>query len=140
MAAPTLTELRSALAEVCADAGLTVLAEVPDAIETPIALIVPGSAEFSETMGRGLDSYRFEVQVYASAGDPRAAQQTLDRFCSAAGANSIRSALWANKTLSLSGVNAYVSGFSGYSVVEANEGSTRYYMATLSVIVYCPGV
>src|SRR5690242_10970978 len=95
-------------------AGLTVYDTVPDAANLPAACVVPDTADFEVAMGRGVDTWEFDLYVLVSTADMDIGQDSLDDFVTGAGSKSIRAAVFANRTLGLSGVNAHVSRMSEY--------------------------
>lgn len=94
--------------------GLTVYDTVPEVSNLPAAVVVPLSANFVVAMGRGADTWTFELPVLVSYTDADIAQDSLDDFVTGAGAKSIRQVVFQNKGLGLDDVDAHISGMSDY--------------------------
>jgi len=87
---------------------------VPDAVSVPAVVVMPSAADFQQAMGRGHDQWDFDLYVLASRAVVDEGQDALDSYVTGAGSNSIRQAIFQNRTLGLADVNAHVSGMSQY--------------------------
>lgn len=131
----TIAELRTGLATNLASIrGLRTSAFVPDNPTPPIAVVIPARVEYDTAMGRGLDTYTFNVTVIAARASERSAQQVLDSFCSSTGSLSVKAALESDKTLGGTANGLRVTELSEYGPLSVGE--TQYLAATFSVTVY----
>ncbi|MPZ89404.1 MAG: hypothetical protein GEU81_15310 [Nitriliruptorales bacterium] len=113
----SLSALRDALKATITGAipELHVYDTVPDNAQLPALIVTPRSAAFAEAMGRGVDSWEFELVVLTQYGDPATAQDALDRFVTGSGTASIREAIWNNRSLGLTSTHTYVAAMSDYN-------------------------
>lgn len=131
----TIAELRAGLATNLATiSGLRTSAFVPDNPTPPIAVVVPSRVDFDTTMGRGLDTYTFDVIVIAARATERSAQQVLDGYCNPTGSTSVKAAIETDKTLGGKANGLRVTDLSSYGPL--NVGDTQYLAATFTVTVY----
>jgi len=85
-------------------------------------------------MGRGLDTYEFTVLVIVGRVDERSAQNTLDAYCAATGATSIKTAIERDKTLAGAAQSLRVTEMRNYSALQISENT--YLAAEFAVTVY----
>lgn len=113
---------------------------IPDSISPPALVVAPAesAADFQVAMGRGLDTWNFDLLVLVSMTTARIAQDALDAYVTGAGASSIRQAIFNNKTLGLDDVDARVASVSKYDFTYT-VGSIDYAGATLRLIVHTSG-
>lgn len=115
----SFAELRDSIALVLGVAlpNVSVYARVVDRVNLPAIVIQPADAEYELEMGRGTDTWHFDLVVMTSYGDVETAQDQLDTFLSGGGQNSIRQIFMRNNQLGRSDVlAAYVAGMSDYGV------------------------
>jgi len=138
VSAPTLVEIRSAVADVVATVtGLHAYAYAPDNPAVPCAFLVPTGCEFI-AHGRGADQWTFDLVVLAATSSDRAGQEALDAFIGP-GARSIRAAIWADRTLGAVVSDCIVSAVRDYGF-DAPADGVRYFRAVLEIQVLAPGV
>lgn len=131
----TLSELRTGLAtNLGTISGLRTSSFVPDTVSPPIAIVEPASIKFDVSMGRGLDEFSFKVTVIVGRATDRAAQATIDSFCSSAGSSSVKRAIESDRTLGGKCNDLRVTNLSSYGSVQI--GDTPYLAAEFAVIVY----
>jgi hypothetical protein len=94
--------------------GIEVYDTVPEVAVVPAVVVIPFDADFTVTMGRGTDSYNIDLFVLCSRAVADQGQDDLDSFATGAGTSSVREAIWNNKTLGLSDVNAHIAGMNRY--------------------------
>ena len=121
----TLKNIRAAIKTILEAniAGLHVYKRMPGSADTlPCVVVLPGSegpeatfADFNVAMGRGTDTWFFQLYMFVSGADLDVAQDSLDDYLTGAGVKSIRAALFSNRTLGLSGTDAHLAGWSSYS-------------------------
>jgi hypothetical protein len=139
----TLKAIRSAFRTTVASelgAGVEVYATVPGSPVLPCLVLMPSdpAADFNVSMGRGTDTWFFDVIVLAPSADEAVGQDILDDYVTGQGSLSIREAVFNNRTLGLSNVDAHVSGVIAYggryeAVDVAHIG------ATLRLVVHTKG-
>jgi hypothetical protein len=136
----TLAAIRDAIKTTLTDniSGLRLHDTIPDEITPPCVVVAPVSADFNVAMGRGFDTWQFDLLIFLSRSDPRSAQDSLDGYVNGFGASSIRKVIFSNRTLGLTGVDAHVSGMSNYSARHL-VGTTEYFGASLRLVVHTPG-
>jgi hypothetical protein len=131
----SLSTLRTGIATNLATiSGLRTSATVPDDPKPPVAVIVPNGISFDTAMGRGLDTYEFTVLVIVGRVDERSAQNTLDAYCAATGATSIKTAIERDKTLAGAAQSLRVTEMRNYSALQISENT--YLAAEFAVTVY----
>ncbi len=119
--------------------GLRVYDTVPDTVNLPALLVLPVEANFDFAFGRGADNYQIDLFVMTSRTVPRAGQDGLDAFITGAGSQSIRQAIFQNRTLGLvDGTEAHVSGMSRYGGNFPTAG-IDHIGAALRLVVTTPG-
>lgn len=112
----TLEAIRDAI-KTTVEAGvssLQVYDTVPGDVNLPAVVVVPAEADFLVAMGRGTDTWQFDLWVLCSHADSKIGQDALDEFVTGAGSKSIRQAIFNARTLGLSNTDAHVAGMSGY--------------------------
>lgn len=118
--------------------GLWVYDTVADVAMLPAVVVKPTTAEYVVTFGRGTDTYRFTLDVLVAWDEPDLAQRRLDDYVTGAGAKSVRQAIFINKTLGLSDVNAAITGMSGYGI-QSEVASLQHLGAVLDLVVHTSG-
>ena len=119
--------------------SLHVYDTVPDSAGIlPAVVIMPASSDFAVAFQRGTDTHEFDLLVLASYNDPDIAQDQLDELVSGAGVNSIRQAIYQNRSLNLPGVDAHISTMFNYGSTFAEAG-IAHIGATLHAIVHTRG-
>jgi len=111
---------------------------VPEVTNLPAIVVVPRTTDFEVAMGRGADTYEFDVIVLVSRRDDGLAQTDLDGYVTGAGSNSIRAAVFATPGLGLSGTHAHVYRMENYGA-EWNVGDLNHIGAALKVRVTTTG-
>jgi hypothetical protein len=87
----TVSTIRTGLATNLATiTGLRTSATMPDAINPPIAIVVPEGITFDSAMARGMDEYSFTIMVIVGRADARTSQGKVDDFCNPTGAGSVQ--------------------------------------------------
>lgn len=130
----SVSEIRSGIAtNLAAISGLRTSAFVPDNPTPPIAVVVPQRIEYDAAMGRGMDTYTFDVLVIAQRMSERNAQSLLDGYCNSTGSTSVKTALEADTTLGGKAFDLRVTEMSNYQALTI--GDTQYLAATFSVTV-----
>ncbi len=90
---------------------------VPDGANVlPAVVVIPFTSDFEVSMGRGTDTWEFDLLVLVSTSDMDIRQDSLDAYVSGSGSLSIRQAIFNNKTLGLSGTDAHVSEMLEYGL------------------------
>jgi hypothetical protein len=111
----SLLQLRDAIQSTLATiTGLRVHDTIPDVTNPPAVVVYPTDADFNVAMGRGVDTWSFSLYVLVSAAVTRTGQDALDAYVTGAGSSSIRAAVFANRSLGLSNVDAHVSRMTNY--------------------------
>jgi len=136
----SLAQIRTGLIDtiVAAVPSLFGYNQVPEVTNLPALVVVPRTADFEVAMGRGADTYEFDVIVLVSRRDDRLAQTDLDAYVTGAGSSSIRAAVFATPGLGLSNVNAHVYRMENYGA-EWNVGDLNHIGAALKVRVTTTG-
>jgi hypothetical protein len=133
----SISDLRVGIANNLARiSGLRTTNTVPDLVNPPIAMVEPDSTpvSFDIAMNRGLDQFRFTVQVIVARADERSAQNKLDAFCAGSGSYSVKEAIEYDRTLGGVANDCRVTEISSYGSISANEN--QYLAAEFSVVVY----
>lgn len=112
---------------------------VPDSANVlPAVIVVPFTSDFEVSMGRGLDTWEFDLWVLVSMSEMGIKQDSLDAYVSGAGSSSIRQAIFNNRTLGLSSTDAHVSQMLEYGARFATAGYPHL-GARLRLLVHTPG-
>lgn len=83
---------------------------VPEAANVlPCFIVIPFTADYVVAMGRGLDTFEFDLLILVSTSDMNIRQDDLDAYVSGSGARSIRQAIFNARTLGLAGTDAHIS-------------------------------
>ena len=137
----TLTEIRDAIKTTIETAipALKVYPTIPDSVTLPAVVVMPDEVDFSVAMGRGTDTYEFDLIVLVSTGDMDVAQRQLDGFVTGAGSSSVRQAIFKARTLGLADVDAHVSAMTGYDL-SSSVSSMDHVAAMLRLVVHTRGV
>ena len=132
----SISDLRNGLAANLATiSGLRTSATVPDQINPPIAVVMPGSITYDIAFARtGGDEYEFLVLVIVGRVDERTAQNRLDAYCSGTGAGTIKAAIESDKTLGGKAMSLRVTSLRNYN--QLTVGDTTYLSAEFVVQVY----
>lgn len=136
---PSLKTIRTAV-KTTLDAAIPDLFSynnVPEVTNTPAAVVRPDTSDFQVSMGRGTDTWEFEVLVLVPYGEADVAQDQLDDYVNGFGAKSIRQAIFTNRALGLTDVSAHIAGMSDYGPVQV--GDIEYLGATLRLVVHTTG-
>lgn len=137
----SLEAIRGAI-KVTIEAGiptLTCYATVAGATNLPAVVPVPSDADFEVAMGRGLDTWEFDLYVLIGLSESGIAQDSLDSYVTGAGEKSIRQCVFANRALGLTdGTSAHVSRMSNYNGHFESAGMPHV-GAVLRLIVHTPG-
>ena len=128
----SVTDLRTALATAMATIpNLRTSATVPDAPRPPVAVVMPDRIAYDVNANRGADRFFFTIMLLVGRADDRAAQNNLDAFL--VGANSIKAAVEADRTLGGRANTCRVTEMSNYASM--NVGETVYLAAQFTVEV-----
>lgn len=93
-------DLHDAIARALATVpGLRVADHLPEQVSPPMAVIQIQSVTYHRAMQGGLSEWKYVISVIAGRMGDRAAQRTLDSWMSWDGAQSIRAAIEADRTL-----------------------------------------
>lgn len=117
---------------------LTAYDTVPDVTNLPAVVCVPDTADFDVAMGRGTDTWEFDLYVLVGTADMGLGQDALDGFITGAGPNSIRAAVFANRNLGLGDCNATITGMSDYGAKFA-MADLQHLGAILRLVVHTSG-
>ena len=134
--APTLTEIRDALAQQIDNLvpGLRTASTVPGTINPPVAIVTPnqsGLINYQEIMSSGLATWTMRVYIIVGAVSDRNAQTTLDGFLSPEGESSVPSAIASDPTLG--GVVEYAVCTSAQKYGELQYAGVSYLGCEISV-------
>ncbi len=118
--------------------GLRIYGRVPASPILPCVIVIPTAADFDVAMGRGSDTWRFDMHVLVSAGSDEVGQRKLDSYVTGGGSSSIRQVVFNARTLGLADTTAHVSEMVAYGLgMEAVEIEHIY--ATLILVVETSG-
>lgn len=117
--------------------SLTGYPTIPEAVQAPAFVLEPVTADFLVTMGKGTDTWNFDLHVLASYAVAELGQDALDEYVTGAGAKSIRSVIFANRTLGLASTDAHIAGLVAYGPFES--AAIDHVGATLRLVVHTPG-
>lgn len=136
---PTVAAIRTAAKDTIQSAipGLVGYDKIRDLVDVPAFVVAPGDADFNVAFGRGFDTWNFDVIVLVNRVDAESAQDLLDGYVNGFGGNSIRQAVFNNRSLGV-GVDAHISGVSRYGASWEING-TQYYGAALRLVVHTSG-
>lgn len=115
---PTLTEIRQAIDDTLQSRidGLRCFGQVSDVTQLPAVVVMPArdAVDFNGAMGRGLDTYRFELYVLVQRGEITTAQSALDQYVTGSGPRSIRQVIYENDDLGIGVDDASVESVREY--------------------------
>lgn len=133
----TVAEVRAALKTVleAAITGLTVHQKMVGIANVPAVVVQPVDTNFDVAMGKGTDTWHYDLIVLTSRADETTSQDHLDEYLDGGGSLSVRAAIFASQGLGLSNTNAHVSGMSGYGGQHV-VGAFTYAGATLQLVVH----
>lgn len=136
----SLTAIRAAVKTTLEAAipTLRVYDRVPGIALVPAAVVEPVSADFLVAMGRGTDTWDFNLYVLVSDSEETLGQAHLDEYVSGAGAKSIRAAVFAARTLGLSSTDAHISAMTSYGG-QFESADIAHIGATLRLTVHTKG-
>lgn len=113
----TLAAIRTAFKSTVAaalGAGTEVYDGMPSNPVLPCVCLTPTEADFNVSMGRGTDTWAFDVFVLVPSADGLVGQELLDPYVTGAGALSIRQAVFAERSLGLTATDAHISAMTSY--------------------------
>ena len=122
-------------------AGLTVYRTMPEVTHPPavvIGLADSDTADFTVAMGRGTDTWNYDLAVLAPYSDAELGQDALDLFIDGAGDRSIRQAIFNNRTLGLTRTDAHIAGVSNYGA-SFESADLQHIGAVLRLVVHTSG-
>ena len=136
---PDLETIRQGVKTVLEDAisGLTVYAMGETVHGLPAGVLIPSNADFTVTMGRGTDTWTFDLVVMVATGE--LAHPQLDELVAGSGPRSIRQAIFKARKLGLSDLDAHVSELTSYNVALSSV-EVDHVAATLRLIVHTKGL
>lgn len=136
----SLQTIRGAVKETLETAieSLRVYDTVPEAVELPAAVVQPTAADFDVAMGRGTDTWTFDLLILVSWGDSELAQNSLDDYVTGAGVNSVREAIFQARSLGLTDSDAHVREMTSYGV-RFQAASIDHVGAVLTLVVHTRG-
>lgn len=117
--------------------GLFVYDTMPDVPQLDALVICPDEVDFTKTMQRGMDEWRFELYVLVPREPWDICQARLDSYITGAGSKSIRQILY-NADGFLDGTSAIVTRMRGYGG-RFEAANVAHIGALLSVTVITPG-
>ena len=133
--AGNLSDIRKGLAgQLASVRGLRVSEMVPEQINPPAAIITRATVDYSLNAAGGLTEWDMQVQLVAGRMADQQSQRQIDAWLSWDGAQSVRAALEADRTL---GGNCQTSRVTGAdALVSIQVGDSDYVGVTLSVTVW----
>lgn len=118
---------------------LTGYPTVPEAVQVPAFVVEPAPpADFLVAMGRGVDTWNFDVHILVASSDAGLGQDELDDYITGAGAKSIRQVIFNNRTLGLTDTDAHIAQLIAYGGQFESAG-IAHIGATLRLVVHTPG-
>lgn len=111
---------------------------IPEVANLPAVVVVPREADFVVAMGRGADTYEFDVIVLVSRRDDSLAQTDLDAYVTGTGSSSVRQAIFNARSLGLSDADAHVYRMESYGA-QWDIGDIDHVGAALKVRVHTTG-
>lgn len=118
--------------------SLTGYPTVPEAAQVPSFVIEPVLADFLVAMGRGTDTWNFDLHVLVASADAGIGQDELDDYVTGAGGKSIRQVVFNNRTLGLASTDAHIAQLVAYGGQFESAG-IPHIGATLRLVVHTPG-
>lgn len=113
--------------------GLRTYSYMPDQINPPVAVAGPVSVTYDQAFNRGHDDLVWEVMVFVSRADEKAAQEAMDAYCDYNGTYSIKAAIEGDATLGGAVINARVTDLSSYETLAVGE--VQYLAATFRISI-----
>lgn len=104
-----------------------------------VSLAQDETADFDKAMGKGMDTWNYDLFVLAPDRDDEIGQDDLDQFIDGDGDKSIRAAIFANPTLGLANTNAHISGVSQYGA-NFESADIQHIGAVMRLVVHTKGV
>ena len=97
----SISQIRAALVTTISGtvSGIQGYATMPESPNLPAFVVLPRTSDFTGAFGRGLDTHMFDVIVLVSRRDDQLAQTDLDDYVNGFGSESIRAAIFSNRTL-----------------------------------------
>lgn len=119
----TLGQIRNAIKPLVEgeNIGLKVYPRVPSTPTARALVVRPATADFDQAMRKGNDQWFLDLVLLMASSNLDVAQQHLDEYIDGAGPKSIRSLIFANRTLGLERTAAHVSGLVFYGQLEEAE-------------------
>ncbi|MEO3923009.1 hypothetical protein ABGB07_03885 [Micromonosporaceae bacterium B7E4] len=120
--------------------GINVHPKLPGSASGTVVVVQPAedAADFNVAMGRGTDTWNFDLAVLVPAAMLATSQDALDDYVTGAGSKSVRQIVFNNRTLGLADTDAHVSSMGAYGA-DYVIGQTQYVGATLRLVVHTPG-
>jgi hypothetical protein len=133
--AGNLSDIRAGLAgQLRQIRGLRVLEHIPEQINPPAAVISRAEVDYSLNAKGGLTEWSMQIQMVAGRMADQHSQRTIDAWLSWDGAQSVRAALEADRTL---GGNCQTSRVTtADALVSIQIGDSEYIGVTLNVTVW----
>lgn len=94
---------------------------IPPLILPPMAVVNPSNIEYDLNAQRGLTRFSMTVSVFVVKADDRSAQKAIDPFVGVSGAQSVKAAMEADRTLGGVVDTCRVQSVSNYSATDAND-------------------
>lgn len=111
------TGLKTRLATIT---GINAYDVAPGTPNLPAAMVLPGSIEFDESMGRGSDLLTFEVRLLVAESTMELSQTQLDAYLAGSGASSVKAAIEGDATLAGAADWTRVTRVVSYGQIEHN--------------------
>lgn len=117
---PTLPAIRNAIETTISDniASLQCYDNVPDVVQIPpggaAVVVIPKEVDFAVAMGRGTDTWEFDLFVLVARTETENAQEILDLYVSGSGTKSIRQVIFLDPSLGSVVDHSMVKKMSGY--------------------------
>lgn len=134
----TVTQIREGIAANLSGISAQILPYLLSNPSPPSVQIVPAEIAYDQSMSRGLDKYRFTVQVIVCAVSDIEGQKKLDTYLAPAGTGSVKTALESDRTLGSIVHNLRVTGCTGYRIYADDRGANL--GAEWSVEVWATGL
>lgn len=139
----TLSEIKDALDRTVENRipGIKGYGDVTDVVQLPAMVVMPArdTADFTGAMGRGMDTWNFDLYLLVARGEVTVAQNLLDQYISGSGDKSIREVIWKNADLGLSdGTDAMVTRVMEYGG-KFQTARIEHVGAIVRVVVRTPG-
>ena len=104
----------------------------------PCLIVLPADADFAVAMAKGTDTWNFDLIVLVPTADLIVGQTLLDPYVTGAGPSSIRSTIFAARTLGLTGTDAWIAAMTEYGGTY-EYGGNSHIGATLRLVVHTTG-